>query len=234
MAAPIPVDIKNDFTQHLSKHGSLLRSSFFIIYMTSLFLVQALYAYIYGQSSYLRTDYVLQIAIRLVTWTLPILIYMKLKKIDILLSLGLRRNVLHGLGVGLFISLLLTGGNLAAYYIMNGSVHIRFDLGRELWWKSIILVGFSEEVVFRGFVLQRLTEKKRFWIANLIQSALFLLIHCPGWLFLGQFVFPGILHAAAYIFAIGLFLGVVNKKSESLWPCMIIHSVNNFCSLAIS
>ena len=33
---------------------------------------------------------------------------------------------------------------------MKQHVHVKFDFGAQLWWKGVILVGFSEEVVFRG------------------------------------------------------------------------------------
>ncbi len=116
---------------------------------------------------------------------------------------------------------------------MNGQVHLNLHFGEDLWWKGVILVGFSEEVVFRGFLLTKLAESSRFWIANLLQGSLFLAIHLPGWWLAGQFAFPGIIRIGGFVFLFGIFLGWVLKRSGSLWACMILHSANNFSSFAI-
>lgn len=47
--------------------------------------------------------------------------------------------------------------------------------------RSIILTGFIEELVFRGFILQKLMNLLRFWTAYAINGILFALFHIPFW-----------------------------------------------------
>jgi len=70
--------------------------------------------------------------------------------------------------------------------------------------------------------------------ANRLQALLFVLIHVPGWAFLGQLQFPDILHPLGYTPGLGLLLGFVLKKNNSLWACMVVHSCSNFASFAIA
>jgi membrane protease YdiL (CAAX protease family) len=213
---------------------SPLDRRFFVVYIVYLFVVQTVYSWIYSESQFLREQSALQISIRLITWTIPVLAFLAITKRDILLFLALRRNALRGFCWGIVAGLAIISGQAAFLYATKGTVRINLDLGWGLWWKAIILVGFSEEVVFRGFVMRHLCARTHFGVANLIQSCLFLLIHCPGWLLLGQFVYPGIVHSAGYILALSIFLGFVANKSRSLWACMLIHSASNFSSFAIT
>ena len=53
------------------------------------------------------------------------------------------------------------------------------------WLKAFAFIFFSpisEEILFRGFVLNQLAERLKFWTANLITAALFTLIHWPFWI----------------------------------------------------
>ena len=70
-----------------------------------------------------------------------------------------------------------------------------------LTWNSVlvisILVGFFEEIPFRGFILQKLQERFDFWTAVVISSLLFVGAHIPGWIMLGSLT----AYNAGYIFA---------------------------------
>jgi membrane protease YdiL (CAAX protease family) len=100
-------------------------------------------------------------------------------------------------------------------------------------WNSIIgtsfLVGFIEEIPYRGFMLQKFAERLGFWRATLVTSLLFVAIHVPGWLALHQFR----VGTAASIFVIGVVLALALKWSRSLWAPIIAHSANDFLSFVI-
>ena len=204
-----------------------------LIYIVLFFAMQTSYAYIYTISPYLQSDVVLQIAIRLATWTVPVIIYLIVTKKNPFDYLKLRKNILKGLIWGLGYSLILGVLNVAGNYILKGKAGFNFNIGSDFLWKAIILVGFSEEVLFRGFFLQKMEGVSRFWAANIIGAILFVLVHFPGWIFLNQFVLPNILGSIAYILVFGLIQGIILKKADSLWACMLIHSFSNLYSVMI-
>ncbi|MFI3168595.1 MAG: CPBP family intramembrane glutamic endopeptidase [Faecalibacterium sp.] len=95
---------------------------------------------------------------------------------------------------------------------------------------SFIKTGLSEEIVFRGFILKRLSNKMNFTLANIIQSILFGLLH--GVLFF-SFVNPVIAFIIiVFTGAIGWFMGYINeeKANGSILPSWIIHGLSNLFS----
>ena len=83
---------------------------------------------------------------------------------------------------------------------------------------SVVLAPIGEEYVCRGLALKY--AKKcfgHFWIANVLQAFLFGLIHM-NWV-------QGI-----YAFVIGLVLGWLTERYESVLPAIILHFVVNFSS----
>jgi membrane protease YdiL (CAAX protease family) len=94
---------------------------------------------------------------------------------------------------------------------------------------DVVPLGFIEEIPYRGFMLQKFSERMGFWPANLITSLLFLAVHVPGWLALGQ------LRAASMVsvFVLGLVLATAFKYADSLWAPILAHSANDCLSFVI-
>lgn len=88
---------------------------------------------------------------------------------------------------------------------------------------AIILITFAlapafcEEIAFRGFILSGLGRSGRTWLAIIISSLTFGIMHM-----IPQQVFNAAL--------LGLVLGLIATRSESLWPCIIFH----FCFNSLS
>lgn len=90
--------------------------------------------------------------------------------------------------------------------------------------------AFPEELLFRGFILKRLTNKFGFNIANFTQALLFGLLH--GLMF---YVLVGAVKTILIITltgAIAWFMGCINEKNSngSIIPSWIIHTVSNLFS----
>ena len=90
--------------------------------------------------------------------------------------------------------------------------------------------AFPEELLFRGFLLKRMSNKFGFNVANFIQAFLFGLLH--GVMF---FTLAGAAKAVliiAFTGAIAWFMGYVNEKcaNGSIIPSWIIHTVSNLFS----
>ncbi|WII37493.1 CPBP family intramembrane glutamic endopeptidase [Paenibacillus thiaminolyticus] len=78
----------------------------------------------------------------------------------------------------------------------------------------------------RGFLLRQLTERLPFARANLLVSALFVLIHVPVWLN-GGAVWLDMLWRAADMMVFSLIAGCMWKRTGSLWAPALFHTANN-------
>ena len=88
---------------------------------------------------------------------------------------------------------------------------------------SMILVGFVEEMLFRGFLFSAMLSKERAAVAIIVSSLTFGMGHIINF-FTGQTSFETIVQM---IFAIswGFILTLVFYKSGSIFPCIIAHSM---------
>jgi membrane protease YdiL (CAAX protease family) len=100
-------------------------------------------------------------------------------------------------------------------------------------WPSILTgVFFSpicEEILFRGFFLNRLNESLSFWRSNIIAGLLFVLAHWPYWISKKGFS-PQVIKDSVNVFLLGCLFGWLMKKANSLWPAIGAHIANNFLS----
>ncbi len=100
---------------------------------------------------------------------------------------------------------------------------------------AAIVVPFSvlspaalvEEVYFRGFLLNKLRQTAGFWRANLVSSALFGLIHVPGWITLGRFATPFVAVDLVSLVVLGMLLGWAMRLTGSLWSVYMLHALHN-------
>ena len=77
-----------------------------------------------------------------------------------------------------------------------------------------LLPGFSEELVFRGIMMERFRTKMSVTKAIIISALFFMLMHAD-------------ISAWTYTFAAGVVLGIIYHITGSLWASIIYHSVNN-------
>lgn len=84
-------------------------------------------------------------------------------------------------------------------------------------------VGIFEESVFRGWFLNSISVFASERKANLISSALFVLIHYPGWIFAG-YELNTIIVTSISVYILSLFFGWAFRKNRSIWTGAIFHS----------
>jgi len=165
--------------------------------------------------------------IKIIIWVIPVILLVKITENSNQFSyLGLLHNFAKGLKWAGWTSLAL----ISYFVFLNLAVLkniIDFQLGFNEWLNTILLVGIIEEIVFRGFLLRKLMDSFRFWLANTITALLFASIHFPIWIYKGQFEFPYILNSIITAFVLGIIFGFIYKKSNSLWSVIIIHSLYN-------
>jgi len=88
----------------------------------------------------------------------------------------------------------------------------------------ILLVGlavpFAEELFFRGVLYRWMRSRWGFWTGLLASSLVFGLLHVD-------------LSLAGATFIMGLALGWIYERSQSLWPSILIHTFNNTIELVL-
>jgi membrane protease YdiL (CAAX protease family) len=167
------------------------------------------------------------VLLRLLIWVLPVFLYLKyIDGVKPIAYLKLKQNWKRGVIVGVALSLL----NLLGTAIRFGWPHLTMQA---LTWNSVlstsILIGFIEEIPYRGFMLQKVTEYWGFWIAAVLSSVLFLIIHLPGWISLHIFRTG----TAISVFVFGFVMAVTFHYARSLWATIITHSTNDFFALVL-
>lgn len=81
---------------------------------------------------------------------------------------------------------------------------------------SIVLAPLGEETVFRGLTMKYLRKAGAgFWVANIIQAALFGALHL-NWV------------QSSYAFGLGIFLGCMGRRFRTLAAPMLLHMIFNF------
>jgi CAAX protease family protein len=205
----------------------------FVSYVTAFHLVWVAWPYvIYPRLTAALGDRTLtyavaQLSIRTLVWVVPIWLYLRfVDRVEPMNYLKLKQHVARGLVVAIAVTAVNFGGSIARF----GLPHPTMD---RVTWNSVLgtsfLIGFIEEIPYRGFMLQKLAERLNFSIANLITSILFVAIHLPGWM---------ALHAVradttATIFVFSLVMAVIFRFSKSLWAPIVAHSANDFLSFVI-
>jgi membrane protease YdiL (CAAX protease family) len=164
----------------------------------------------------------INLAIRGLLWVLPVFVYLRyVDGVRPTQYLKLREHWRRGLLVALAFSAL----NLLASLAQHGWPHLRAGA---ITWNSILstslLIGFVEEIPFRGLVFQKLNEWFSFPWASLLSSLLFLAIHLPGWLSLHLFK----TQTAIFVFVFGVLMTFLLRYSRSLWAPIVSHSLNDF------
>lgn len=169
----------------------------------------------------------INITLRLLIWVLPVFVYLRfVDGANPIEYLKLRNGWKLGFAVGLAFFAL----NFILSLIAYGAPQIRTEA---FTWNSVlstsIFVGFVEEIPFRGFILQKLQERMNFWLANLISSGLFLLIHFPGWISLNLMTGRGVI----FVFVFGFVMAILLRYTRSLWSPIIAHSSNDFLAFVV-
>jgi len=170
-----------------------------------------------------------QATVKFALWVVPACVYLRLA--------GQRR-------LGRALGLTTPFGRRAALWTLVGISLVAADVALSrllLWpnpapapfsrWPALVLGGaptvLFEEILFRGFLLRELQARARFWPANLLTAALFMLAHVPNWLWTRGPV-PSVWFDLGAVFALACLFGYVVRQGRSLWPGVAAHFANNF------
>lgn len=172
-------------------------------------------------------------ALKFALWVIPPVIYLRrVVKTDPLeyLKLASKPNR-RGLILAAIVTATFFAGMLLFEWVTAGKrLTLLFETALPDWLGVLAAVApssFFEELLFRGFILNQLHERVGFWKANALSSLLFVLVHWPNWLWVNGFK-GWIVFTSVSIFILSLFLGYLMRLTNSLWPSVFGHTLNNF------
>ncbi len=94
---------------------------------------------------------------------------------------------------------------------------------------AAVIAPFVEELFFRGFLFGVYRRKQPVWLAYLVSSVLFTILHLePNRMNVSQMA-----GLSAGIFLLALLLAWVYQRTGSLYPGMIAHAINNATGLIL-
>lgn len=112
-----------------------------------------------------------------------------------------------------------------AYFFLASSLGIQFTSQTNTFpdhqwplWSTVIMMSVLppvlKELAFRGFIMTKLEKVGSTTEAILIQAAMFSILHLIPTVFISHFV-------------IGIILGIIRLRSQSLYPCILLHAMWN-------
>ena len=174
---------------------------------------------------------------KIVVWLVPVIVILKDKgyPISAFLKLELdKRSVL--LWSALSVSF-ITVYNVLMHYMTYGHTVFHPWLMLIQLVNVVFIAGAIEEILFRGYFLQSMMKYVSFFRANFLVSLAFVSIHFPIWYInanrIGQNVIS-LIQLIVFILGFSFMQGWLLRKSGSLWPCILMHMMNNFMALALA
>jgi len=182
---------------------------------------------------------ILSNVVKFVLWVLPAAAYVLwLERANPLTSMKITTPTdKRGLAMGAAVSLLYFAAVVVSEKFRTGqTLAPLFAASAGVWLIKLAQVFFSpisEEIMFRGFVLPQLSSRMGFWKANALQALFFTAMHWPNWIWVNPNIGAGglqlgVLASSVSVFIIGLLLGWLLRRTNSIWPPVAIHIFNNF------
>jgi membrane protease YdiL (CAAX protease family) len=145
--------------------------------------------------------------------------------------LGFRRASPRALLLSLVIFAAYFGISLLVEHFAGGAEDSSFGFNfydTSTWpvlvWAAVCIIGpFYEEMWVRGFMFTGFIRSRLALSGTLVVTSLFWAVQHVQYAWL----------SIAMIFVFGLALGYVRYKSDSIWPSIIMHVVNNTIALAV-
>lgn len=133
------------------------------------------------------SQFLIDAVIKNLVWTFPAVLLIHHFKEDVFITLkemfSSKVNWLKYLPVFILFTVYLLGGAI----LQNGRLTVSSSFGLEDVF-SLLFVGVTEELVFRGWLLNVTCKEKNKWRYILLNALMFLVIHFPIWIQQGVFI----------------------------------------------
>lgn len=153
-----------------------------------------------------------------------------------------KQNIVKGTMSG-FAKGISAGGFLCGFAVLLFISFFVYDFSVEkvltisnimIYLFSMLVTGFTEEVVFRGVIYNTISEcfdtysKKNVYISMIISSIIFGLMHMSN-------IFSGVSLAGAIVqagcaFGVGLYFCAIYVRCNNIWSVIVLHGLNDIAS----
>ncbi len=120
------------------------------------------------------------------------------------------------------IMLLFTVLIIVNEYLINGKLTVNESFGINTIIE-VLSIAIGEEMVFRGFFLNAILRDKKKFLAVLINSFMFLVIHFPAWIQSGTFISVFISGGFITILLLSCIFSFIFIKTKSIWTAVFLH-----------
>jgi len=169
-----------------------------------------------------------ELVLKPLIWLGPTFFIVKfLEKRSIFSSLGLiKKNIIRNLYLGILVGMGFAATGLLLNFFKYGKFNF-VAIGNNDFLLAFVLsaiTAFSEEIVFRGYLLNRLFEVLRDeWWALLVSAAAFALIHLPITVFVLHYSPVQIYVYGVLAFFYSLGSGILFLRTGTVWPSILAH-----------
>ncbi|HCM89230.1 MULTISPECIES: CPBP family intramembrane glutamic endopeptidase [Vagococcus] len=176
------------------------------------------------------TGTLIQTVIKLSVWSLPsYLLIKKNKNLPIpfpeIYNTKIDWKKWTTLALGMILYLLIGS------YFQYGNLEIRNSFKLITVINSVLFVGITEELVFRGLILNTLLIKFNKWLVIVVSSVLFLMIHFPVWIQTNTFSANLSSGGFVQVFILGIIFSLSFIKSRNIFVPIMLHMVWNLFTI---
>lgn len=199
-----------------------------VIYLTAFFVLWSLNEIILFEKLNLLIknevlfQFVKDALVKNLVWTLPAILLIHHFKLDVSVSLkemfSFKINWLKYLPLFILFTLYLLGGAI----LQNGKLEISSNFGLD----DIIVflfVGITEELVFRGWLLNITISEDKKWRYIFINAIMFLAIHFPIWIQEGVFISNFTSFGFLSILILSILFSCIFVKSKNILVPVALH-----------
>lgn len=187
-----------------------------------------------GRQWSIAADTAFWIAMKLLVWLIPVFAMIRAVEHQGVAAFLELRNIRVAVAWSVPVALLLMA---ADYQLAAGPAgkHLIMPVLGAAFLNGVLVSPVAEEIVFRGFCLQRLRLNGiPFWAANLLTSVVFIVLHIIGWFFQAKIgPFDGLVRKLASLLFLSLLFGWMKRKTGSLYAPWLLHFLNNLYAAAL-
>lgn len=205
-----------------------------ILYIILFFLVWNIYEFVIKPPIMMNfpsiVGAIIQSVIKIGVWTVPSFLLIK-KNEGIAISYPDLFQQKTKWSRWLLVDLTIVAYLLIISYIQYGNIAIRASFQPASLINTVLFVGITEEMVFRGWILNSLLTKVSKWNAVILSSILFVFIHFPTWIYTGTL--NGIILSGGFIqvFILGVLFSWSFMKSKNIFVPMLLHMTWNLINI---
>jgi len=167
-------------------------------------------------------------SIKLIIWTIPAVFLVCYNSSDMFLTLREMLNSKVKLTPYVLLSIGILAYCLVSSIVINGNITLTRPDPLSWLIGGVLLVGITEEVLFRGFFLNALLRKTSTIYAHVVSSLMFVVVHLPWWIYSGSASdLLSALVACVSIFALGFIFGWAFMKSRNIFIPIFLHMLWN-------